>query len=64
VRIDLAADKSLSEIKSMARNAAATTAGFLSDGHKAMQVIVLMTVRGQQRYIMTFEPGRGVVEEH
>src|SRR4051794_726187 len=37
VRIDLAADRSLSEIKSMAHNAAATTAGFLSEGQKAIQ---------------------------
>src|SRR3954453_11858295 len=31
VRIDLAADKPLSEIKSMAQNAAGTTASFLND---------------------------------
>jgi hypothetical protein len=64
VRIDLASEKPLSEIKSMAQNAAGTTAGFLSEAHAATQVIVQMTVRGQKRYEMTYDPQRGVVEEH
>lgn len=64
VHIDLAADKPQSEIKSMAQNAAGTTAAFLNDGHKPTQITVLMTVRGQQRYIMTYDPAHGIVEEH
>lgn len=62
VQIDLASDKSMDEIKRMAQYAAATTASFLDDGRRN-PIVVQMSVRGRQRYQVTYEARRGVVAE-
>jgi hypothetical protein len=62
VRINFAEDKSLAELKQTARHTGGAAAYFMKNGDK-FQITVILSVHGEDRYQMLYDPDRGMVEE-
>lgn len=63
VRVNFADYKPLPEVKNFARQFAGNASYFLKTNNQPIPVKVRISVRGQDRYEMDYDPRKGVVEE-
>ena len=62
VRINMAEEKSSSELRQLALTTGGTAAAFMKNGNK-FQITIIMSVRGEERYQAVIDPDHGVVRE-
>jgi hypothetical protein len=64
IELDFAQDKPLAELKKIAMETGGTASWFLKTNQNSVQITVHITVEDRDRYEMTLDTAKGVIEEH